>query len=118
MVKANSKQARENLKGYIMKAWNIEEGEEMRTWEETKADIVEDFHIRAYRSEAERRQNRQEAFKGWLQGLPRNLGDFYLSRAVDDLGDILEETDEERNRYSEDKAEEKLAYLIYREVTR
>lgn len=116
MLKTNSKQARENLKAYIMTRWNIEEEEQGRTWEETKRNIIDSFNYQAYCSEYERRQNRQEAFKNWLLGLPRNLGDFCLCQAVDDLGDILEETKEERSRFTEDQAEEKISALIYREV--
>lgn len=116
MLRTNSKQARENLKAYIMTGWNIEEDEQGRTWEETKRDIIEAFNYEAYSSEYERRQNRQEAFKNWLLGLPRNLGDFCLCNAVKDLGDILEQTEAERNNYTEDKASDTLAYLIYKEV--
>lgn len=116
MLKTNSKQARENLKAYIMTAWNLEEDEQGRTWEETRKDIIDSFNFQAYRSEYERMQNRQEAFKMWLLGLPRNLGDFCLCRAVDDLGDILEETEDEKARFTEYQAEEKISALIYREV--
>lgn len=116
MLKTNSKQARENLKNYIMASWNIEEDEQGRTWKETQKDIIDSFNYQAYRSEYERRQNRKEAFKNWLMGLPRNLGDFCLCRAVEDLGDILNQTEAERAKYTEDKASDTLSYLIYREV--
>ena len=118
MLRTNSKQARENLKAYIMTGWNIEEDEQGRTWKETQRDIIDSFNYQAYSSEYERRQNRQEAFKNWLLGLPRNLGDFCLCWAVDDLGDILEESEEERNRFTEQQAEEKISELIYMEVFR
>lgn len=118
MLRTNSKQAKQNLQAYIMKAWNIEDGEEARSWKATASAVWSDFIRCAYSSEYERKQNRQEAFEGWLQGLPRGLGDFYLYEAVRDLGDILEETEEERNRYTEDQASEKLATLIYCEVER
>lgn len=118
MFRTNSKQARENLKNYIMQSWNIEEEDQGRTWKETQKDIIDSFNYEAYSSEYERRQNRQEAFKNWLLGLPRNLGDFCLCNAVKDLGDILEETEEERARFTEDQAEEKISALIYTEVFR
>lgn len=116
MLKTNSRQAKENLKAYIMASWNLEPEEQGRTWEETQEDIKESFYFQAYRSEYERRQNKQEAFKNWLSGLPRGLGDFFLCQAVEDLGNILNQTEAERNRYTEDQASESLAYLIYREV--
>lgn len=46
-----------------------------------------------------------------------NLFCYYYNRsAVDDLGEILEETDEEKAKYSEQQAEELLSRLIYREM--
>lgn len=43
---------------------------------------------------------------------------YYNRSAVDDLGAILEETDSEKARYSEQQAETRLTYLIYRELVR
>lgn len=116
MLKTNSRQAKENLKAYIMASWNLEAEEQGRTWEETQKDIRDSFYFQAYRSEYERKQNRQEAFKNWLSGLPHGLGDFFLCQAVEDLGNILDQTEAERSKYTEDQASESLAYLIYREV--
>lgn len=64
------------------------------------------------------RINEFEAFERWAQGLPSAFNfDYYLGgQAVDDLGNILEETEEERNRFSYQQAEETLTRLIYREV--
>lgn len=118
MLRTNSKQAKQNLQAYIMTAWNIEDGEEARSWKATASAVWSDFIRCAYSSEYERKQNRQKAFEDWLQGLPRGLGNFYLHEAVRDLGDILEETEEERNRYTEDQAEKKLTYMIYGEIER
>lgn len=57
-------------------------------------------------------------FKDWCQGLPSIIDTcYYYNRpAVDDLGDILEETAEERAKYTEADAERVLTYLIYREI--
>lgn len=59
-----------------------------------------------------------ERFCDWAQGLALGgLFCYYYNRsAVDDLGDILEETEEERNKFTEAQAEEKLTMLIYREL--
>lgn len=43
---------------------------------------------------------------------------YYNRSAVDDLGAILEETAEEKARYSEAQAETLLTSLIYRELVR
>lgn len=102
----------------ILASWNIEPGEEERTWKETKEDIMNSFISEAYSSDYERRQNRQEAFIDWLCGLPRGLGDHVLCKGIETLSKILEETTEEANRYSETQAQKKLSYLIYREVSK
>lgn len=116
MLKTNSKQAKDNLKSYIMTAWNLEPEDQGRTWAETQKDIKESFIFQAYSSKYERKQNKQEAFKDWLSGLPHGLGDFFLCQAVEDLGSILNQTEAERAKYTEDQACETLSYLIYREV--
>ena len=64
--------------------------------------------------------NEQERFTDWAQGLPSILDTcyYYNRSAVDDLGAILEETAEEKARYSEQNAEQLLTALIYRELVR
>ena len=116
MLKTNSKQARVNLHSYIMNCWNLEPEDQGRSWPETQESIKEAFYYQAYSSDYERKQNRQEAFKNWLAGLPKGLGDYHLCQAVQDLGDILQETQAERERYTEAQASDKLGSLIYREV--
>lgn len=65
------------------------------------------------------RLTRYDAFTEWCQGLPTALNcDYYLHSAVDLLGDWLEETDEEKKKFSELQAEEKITYLLYREINR
>ena len=62
----------------------------------------------------------QQRFEEWAAGLPSILDTcyYYNRSAVDDLGAILEETDSEKARYSEQQAETRLTYLIYRELVR
>jgi hypothetical protein len=61
-----------------------------------------------------------ERFADWAAGLPSILDTcyYYNRSAVDDLGAILEETAEEKARYSEAQAETLLTSLIYRELVR
>ena len=63
---------------------------------------------------------RQQLFYDWCQGLPSFLDTcyYYNRSAVDDLGAILEETEEEKARFTEQEAAEKLTYLIYRELNK
>ena len=65
------------------------------------------------------RISRQDLFTEWAQGLPCcGIFDFwyYNASAIEILGDILEESEDERAAFTEDDAGEKLTYLIYREV--
>ena len=62
-----------------------------------------------------------ENFRYFLNGLPSALQSdrwlFYES-PIDYLGNLLEETKEERSRYDEWEAARKIAYLFYREIVR
>ena len=64
-----------------------------------------------------RRLSFYEYFKYWCTGLPSCFDTgYYLNRsAVDDLGDILEQTALQRSKYTESQAEEMLTRLIFRE---
>lgn len=59
----------------------------------------------------------QTAFDNWLRGLPSILTPLYLYSspdAVTTVGDILEQTLEERNKYTETQAENLMNYMIYK----
>ena len=116
MLKTNSKQAKANIREYIRDnaAEYIAECYELPT--EGKAIFASIAEI--YRAEY-RKPMTQAYFTEWAQGLPcGSLFNFYLHSAIDDLGDILQETEEERSRYTEYQAEKLLSCLIYREVER
>ena len=59
-----------------------------------------------------------EMFKDWAQGLPTafNTSYYYNVSAVDLLADWLEETDKEKEKFEESAAEEKITWLMYREL--
>lgn len=119
MLRTNTKKAIENIKAYITKGFDgtnygIETPE---TFEEV-ARIIYNTFTEEYLCGCNRRRNEQEVFVEWCQGLPSILDTcyYYNRSAVADLGGILEETEEERSRYTEAQAEETLSRLIYREV--
>lgn len=136
MLKTNSKKAIENIKKYICDNVNFdydtvnEKYYYVMKLEERKArgENIDMFSVYAYAIYAimheqvvtndKRGYTLQEYFIYWCQGLPSVLNaDYYLNRsAVQDLGDILEQTEAERNKYTESEAEEKLTYLIWREI--
>lgn len=124
MLRTNSKKAIENIWKYIftdLDYMNEYRGEKIKPGEKkamAKA-IDEAFIIEAYNSPYERQQNRQTAFENWAAGLALGgLFDYYYynADATEILGDILEETETEKARYTEEQAAHTLTALIYREV--
>lgn len=122
MLKTNSKQARQNVQAYIMQGFTGENYsiETPETFKDTAAAIMKIFNSEKPAEGAYNRMNEQERFTDWAQGLPSILDTcyYYNRSAVDDLGAILEETAEEKARYSEQNAEQLLTALIYRELVR
>lgn len=60
------------------------------------------------------------AFIDWCCGLPSIIDTaeyIYSGSAIEFLSDLLEESEMERNRFDEMKAEELICKLIYRELT-
>lgn len=130
MLKTNTRKARENIKKYIMEIYEPEDysnhniDTNKQTFDEIAEVIKEVFKLEKLNNENARqyyyRKNYSmyEVFKEWCQGLPTIIDTcyYYNRSAVKDLGDILEETEEEKSRFTEQEAEEKLTYLIYREI--
>lgn len=124
MLKTNTKKARENLRGYIINNFdpsNYDLDSIPETWDEIAACILETFREEKYYTLEYMKKagiSEQQAFTEWASGLPSILDTcyFYNRSAVDDLGEILEETQEERNKHSEHDAEICLTHLIYREL--
>ena len=122
MLRTNSKKARANVIEYIKQdAGYLEDNYEYiaETDQEFLASVYGVFlSEKSYELQKNKHINQYNIFKEWAQGLAMGgLFCYYYNRsAVDDLGDILEETEEERQRYSESEAEEMLTRLIWREV--
>ena len=127
MLRTNSKKAMENIKKEIMDSYEAAseyytfEGRETKTdFNEICADILEAFRIEKLENNRyyiAGRANRSEMFMDWMQGLPTAFpvaDDIFLRSAIDFLGNILEETEEEKARYTEDKAEKLACNLLYR----
>lgn len=125
MLRTNSKKAIENIKNFVMKETSFEglgyEGikKDPETFSEM-GRLVWSVYFAEVGKWNNHREPLQVNFKNWLAGLPScGLGDFFCKySAVDLLGDILEETEEEKARYTEEQAETTLSYLIYREIAK
>ena len=122
MLRTNSKKANENIRAYIMDNFTPENYTDNPPKDFPGAAA---FILAVFRKEKMsdfRYHNRNEfaAFTDWCQGLPSVLDTcyYYNRSAVDDLGRILEETAEEKARFSEPEAERRLTWLIYRELSK
>lgn len=129
MLRTNSKKATENIRNYIMEDLEyLQERAEYRGMEldENNVDQVLAFAWSIFKEEKSGEINRYrfineyQVFKDWASGLALgNLFCYYYNRsAVEDLGNILEESAAEKAKYKEEDAEELLTRLIYREMTR
>ena len=118
-LKTNSKKARENIRQWILD--NLGSDYEAGTFQEAAKIINEHFYAEMIKHDNRYkagRVSRFELFKDWTSGLPGALccDDIYLRPVVPVLARILEETEAEASKYSEDQAEAKLVALIYREL--
>ena len=125
MLKTNTKKACENVRSYIIAGFTPEGYTDnppqefpeiarfiLGTFRNEKYHLPQDF--RYYRN------NELAAFTDWCAGLAGVLDTcyYYNRSAVDDLGAILEETEEEKSHYTEEQAQSTLTFLIYRELTK
>ena len=124
MLRTNSKKANENIRAYIMDNFTPENYTDKppKDFPEVAAFILGTFR-REYAhllNSNYYRRNEFAAFTDWCSGLPAVLDTcyYYNRSAVDDLGRILEETAEEKARFTEAEAERRLTWLIYRELSK
>lgn len=117
MLRSNSKKVIEKVRNYIINGVDHE-------YFELEADP--DFNtackliLTACQNEKRycRYNSDFEMFKDWAQGLPTafNTCYYYNVSAVDMLADWLDETDSEKAKFEESAAEEKITWLLYREL--
>lgn len=125
MLKTNSKQARENLRAYALNSVSFDDYGYDYVTDDAKtswATFAKALKTVIYNEKVKHNLRAdgcisQAIFKDWLQGLPFSIGDYYYNvSAVEILGDILEETETERAKYSETEAAELLTRMLYREI--
>ena len=123
MLRSNSKKARENVRTYIINHFDGTNYDlpETNDFNEIANYIYNTFKSEKYYSDNYMSRNRiseQTSFTDWCSGLPSILDTcyYYNRSAVDDLAAILEETETEKARFTEEKAENYLTYLIYSEI--
>ena len=123
MLKTNSKKAAENVRLYIMQNFTPENHTDTppEEWQKIAAFILDTFRKEKYNCVEDFRyyhNSEMNAFLDWAAGLPSLLDTcyYYNRSAVDDLAKILEETEQEKARYTEEQAEKTLTTLIYKEL--
>lgn len=123
MLRTNCKQAHENIRAYIMENFTPENYTDTppTTFPEICRFILKTYETEKYYSHEYANKYHipdQTIFREWAAGLPSVLDTcyYYNRSAVDDLGNILEETPAEMERYTESEAETLLTNLIYREL--
>ena len=125
MLRTNTKKAAANIRVYIMDGFTPEgyTDNPPQEFPEIAAFILDTFRSEKYWCPQDVRYYHgceRLAFRDWCAGLPSVLDTcyYYNRSAVDDLGAILEETEEEKARFTEQEAEQLLTDLIYRELTK
>lgn len=119
MLKTNCKKALENIRAYILEnADDTNYGGEcaFTDWKAAARFVWSCFTEE--KSGDNRRMPESDLFEEWASGLPSSF-DFcywYNRPALDDLGAILEETEEEKARFTEDAACKLLTTLIYNQI--
>lgn len=119
MLRSNSKKVIEKIRNYIIEGVDHE-----YFGLKTDPDFKTACKLVLSACENEKRYIRYnsnfEMFKDWAQGLPSafNTLYYYNVSAVNILGAWLEETESEKTKYSETEAEEKITWLLYRELTK
>lgn len=125
MLRINSKKAIENLKKWTVEHFDADGYDDFNGDENNFSDCAKYIYRVFLREKYEGAENyyrntsMQDIFADWCAGLPSVLDTadyYYTRRAVDVLGEILEETEEERNRYTEAEAEKCMTYLLYRTI--
>ena len=125
MLKTNSKQARENVKRYILDNFDsgyAAEAVNPENFAEVAKAIYFDFFrvIKTDYRYIKHNMTVQDLFADWASGLPGILNTcyYYNRSALKDVQNILQQSDEQAGRYTESQAEQLLTYLIYREISR
>ena len=136
MLKTNSKKARENIRAYIIECANCKHYDPatdteteltFNTFEGYAAHIWNAFKYEQMTGSARAYNLRvngtwRDCFLDWLRGLPGVVGssDWLLgyNAAKNVLARLLEESDAERDKYTNEQAERLLSSLIYREIIR
>lgn len=120
-LRTNSKQARAAVRQYILDAYNLEMLDNNKP-ETSDIKAAAQYYYNDFISwiypGAIRVRSYQDAFFEYSSGMPGHIGDYFgFGRsAIDTLGDMLQQSETERNKYLNQDAEKVLCDLIYAEI--
>lgn len=131
MRKLNCKEVNEALKNEIMDSYESAEeyytydGAEMKTeYTDICKDILKMFECEKLNGDLRYKasnMSKQDLFVEWMSGLPSSFPvscDIFLGSAAEWLGNILDETETEKQKYSDSKAERTSCLILYRELNK
>ena len=125
MLKSNSKKALENIRSYIRENYDPagyeNAPEETAPFHDIAIFLWDTFQKEKQYSIPYMNRNSlsyQSVFASWCAGLPSVLDTcyYYNRSAITDVKNIMEETDKETEKYTEQEAENFLSYLIYKVI--
>lgn len=125
MLKSNSKIVKQKIRDYIISWFHYCDFErdnavDLVNFSDIATVILSDFKRVTDNDYYTRTMTKQDRFLDWLTGLPSMIDtDYFLGTdaARDLLADWLEESETEKNRFSETDAEKMIGRLLFRELT-
>lgn len=119
MLKTNSKKLKVKIENYLKDGWGdyLLDNPKMASFE-YKEGIKKIFELEKPKTNIYNQliyNSNYERFKDWMCGLCSAIYSnyYYNISAVELVGDLLEQTQEERNKYTEEQAEELMTRLLY-----
>lgn len=118
MLRTNSKEVIAKIREWINAGYDTEYGPDVETLPEKCKAIYADYMRVVGGEDYYKRYTYAEKIYEYCTKLPSIIPteDFILHSAINFVGDILEETPAERERYTESDAENLACYLIFREI--
>lgn len=124
MLRTNSKETKRRVREWIKNNFDFSNYEGYEEEPKTEEEILQFIAHTSFKElgfEVEKGfSSFQAMFKNWCCGLPACLDTasfLCAGSAVDLVGDILNQTKQERAKYSETEAEDLMLYLIFKEVS-
>ena len=119
MVKTNSAAAIKGIRAFIVSNYSPENYDMGETEDLQKiAHNVISCFLQEKAKNDKRNMTYHDLFLEWMAGLSSIIHAEYIlnASAIDILGDILQQTEKERYRYTEQQAEDLMSTLIWREL--